>query len=174
MQYLNQYYKSSPLLTSLFTLIAAVLFPILVHLAPPVQGTPIGAILLPMFYVPLIALILLGKTPALAAAALSPALNFLISGNEQLSLMLLLTIELIVFTLSLAYLKHKLGNGWAVLPSILLAKVIGAAGIFWLNFLPLTPIDYFFNSLYTGLPGIIILFILGLTVPGIGEKSGKN
>ncbi|SHM75405.1 hypothetical protein SAMN04488057_103212 [Cyclobacterium lianum] len=174
MQYLHHYYKSRPLLISLITLTAAVLLPVTIHLAPPVQGTPLGAILLPMFYVPLIALVLLGKTPALAAAALSPALNFLISGNDQWSLMLLLTLELVFFTLSLAYLKNRLGTGWAVLPSLLVAKLIGAAALVWLQYASLSPVDYFLGSLSRGWAGAVVLIVLGFVVAGTSRDHRRD
>lgn len=173
MQYLQHHYKTSPILTSLFTLLAAVLLPIAIHLAPPIQEVPIGALLLPMFYVPLIALILFGKTPALAAAVLSPALNFLISGNDQWSLMILLTIELTVFTLSIGYLREKTGNFRSIMLSILLAKGIGAALLLVLDLLPQAPIDYFIQSLGRGWPGIVVLVILGFVMQGKQENSEK-
>ncbi|WP_162339878.1 hypothetical protein [Cyclobacterium salsum] len=153
-------YKNSPVPIMLVTLLAAVLFPIVVHLGPPVQGIPLGAILLPMFYVPLLAFILIDKVPALVAAALSPLLNFLISGNEQWSLVILLSLELMVFTLVISYLFSKKVPFWAVVPGILLAKVAGAGLILGFGLLPLPPVSYFIQSLYNGLPGILILLLL--------------
>lgn len=155
----NQY-KSSPASVMLLSLIAAVLFPIVVHLLPSVQGTPVGAILLPMFYVPLVALLLIDRVPALVAAALSPTLNFLISGNEQWSLLILLSFELMVFTLVISYLFSKNAPFWTVVPGIFLAKVAGAGLIAGFGLLPLSPITYFVQSLYTGLPGIVMLLAL--------------
>lgn len=153
-------YKNSPVPIMLVTLLVAVLFPIVVHLGPPVQGIPLGAILLPMFYVPLLAFILIDKVPALVAAALSPLLNFLISGNEQWSLLILLTLELMVFTVVISYLFSKKVSFWAVVPGILLAKVGGAGLILGFGLLPLPPVGYFIQSLYNGLPGILILLLL--------------
>lgn len=153
-------YKISPAWIMLMTLIVAVLFPIVVHLVPPVQGTPPGAILLPMFYVPLVALVLIDKVPALVAATLSPTLNFLISGNDQWSLLVLLSLELIVFTIVISYLFSNNVPFWAVVPGILLAKVVGAGLVMGFGLVPLSPVNYFIQSLYTGLPGILILLLL--------------
>ncbi|MDN3690402.1 hypothetical protein [Cyclobacterium jeungdonense] len=164
-------YKTSPTWIMLMTVVVAVLFPIVVHLGPPVQGSPLGAILLPMFYVPLVALILIDKVPALVAAALSPTLNFLISGNEQWSLLILLSLELIVFTLVISDLFSRKISFWAVVPGILLAKLAGAGLIMAFGLLPLSPVNYFIQSLYTGLPGILILLVLSFLLKVNTEKE---
>ncbi|WP_375582585.1 hypothetical protein [Cyclobacterium xiamenense] len=167
---ISEYYKSSPTIFVFMTVMAAVLFPLLVHAAPPIQGTPLGAILLPLFYVPLIALVLTDKVPAVLAALVSPALNFLITGNEQWSLLLILTVELTVFTLLLQFLLARGKSYWAVITAIVLAKSVGAGLVLIFGLLPVAPFAYFSQSLSTGLPGILILLLLGYLLVGRKKK----
>ncbi|WP_154857415.1 hypothetical protein [Cyclobacterium xiamenense] len=169
---ISEYYKSSPALFVFMTLTAAVLFPLLVHVAPPIQGSPTGAVLLPLFYVPLIALVLTDKVPALLAAIVSPSLNFLITGNEQWSLLLLLTVELTVFTLILQFLFSRGRSYWAVITAIVLAKALGAGLILAFGLMPVAPFAYFSQSLSTGLPGILMLLLLGFLL--LGKKKNPT
>ncbi|MEX0884645.1 MAG: hypothetical protein WDZ72_14340, partial [Cyclobacteriaceae bacterium] len=78
MHTLIQIQKSNRYTLGLIVISAAVLLPILIHLIPPVNGIPMGAYLLPMFYIPLISLLIFGRKIALIVAALAPVLNFLL------------------------------------------------------------------------------------------------
>ena len=79
-------------------------------------GVPVGAYLLPMFYIPFIALVAYRLPVALIVALLAPPLNFLLTGNPQWGLMGILTIELVLFTL-LAYVLMLQGKvKWIAAP----------------------------------------------------------
>lgn len=99
-------------------LLAAVFFPFVVHLIPPINGIPIGAFLLPMFYIPFIALFAYNWKLALPIALLAPLFNFLLTGNPNWEFLTVLTLELVLFTglafifLKKAYLKGKNLSFW--------------------------------------------------------------
>ena len=60
---------------TLIILAATMLLPVLFHLIPPVRDVPMGARLLPLFYAPLVAVLLFRPHVGLIAAALAPMLN---------------------------------------------------------------------------------------------------
>lgn len=142
-------------------LFTACILPLFIHIIPPVNGTPIGAILLPMFYVPFIAIIFYRLHVGLIAAALAPFLNFLITGNPHFNQVLILSLELTVFTL-IAYLLLKDSFKWIAAPlSFLFTKVISSC---FLMLVPLlsSPVDFFFLSVSNGTFGIIVLGAINL------------
>jgi len=154
--------KISTVKTTAAWLVAAVIFPILVHLIPPYQGIPIGAYLLPMFYIPLIALWLSGWRTAIAITVLVPLVNFALTGSPQSGIMGMLTIEVLLFT-GMAALWMTTPVRWAAGPlSYIVAKVISSTLLILWPILPASPWEFFTNSLQNGAPGILILLLLNL------------
>ncbi|CAN5376584.1 hypothetical protein BH23BAC1_BH23BAC1_12710 [soil metagenome] len=142
-------------------LIIACILPLSIHIIPPVQGTPIGAILLPMFYVPFIAIIFFRLHVGVTAAALAPLLNFLITGNPHWQFVFILIFELTVFTF-IAYLLLKDNFKWIAAPlSYLFTKVISSC---LLMLIPLvsSPVDFFLHSVSNGSLGLLILGCINL------------
>ncbi|MCC5938016.1 MAG: hypothetical protein JJU34_12110 [Lunatimonas sp.] len=154
--------KISTVKTSAAWLVAAVIFPILVHLIPPYQGIPIGAYLLPVFYIPLIALWLSGWKTAIFITILAPLVNFFLTGSPQSGIMGMLTIEVLLFT-GMAALWMTTPVRWAAGPlSYVGAKVISSTLLILWPILPASPWEFFTNSLQNGAPGILILLLLNL------------
>lgn len=67
-------------------LICSVLFPFLIHFIP-YQSRPIGAVLLPMFFAPLLAVIFFRLHVSVLTALLAPALNYFITGMPRFDLL---------------------------------------------------------------------------------------
>ena len=155
--------------TAILLTIASVL-PLLVHLIPPYQGTPMGAILLPMFYVPLIALLFFRTHVAVIIAVLAPIVSYLVTGLPHWQLMALLGFELLVFTLVANQLLRSVVLAWIAAPlAFLLAKATAAGLLFFVPLLESTePLSYFGNALSYALPGILLLWainVVGLSYP---------
>lgn len=149
--------------TAILVAIASVL-PLLVHLIPPYQGTPMGAILLPMFYVPLIALLFYRTHVGVIVAVLAPIINYLITGLPHWQFIALLGFELLVFTLIAHRLLRSVVFAWVAAPlAFLLAKAI-SMGL--LTFVPLLestePLLYFRNALSYAVPGILLLWVINV------------
>ncbi|WP_291782982.1 hypothetical protein [Cecembia sp.] len=161
MESLSKNISIARLKTISMVLVAAVFFPFFVHLIPPQNGIPIGAFLLPMFYIPFIALFAYNWKVALPIAFLAPILNFLITGNPNWEFLTVLTLELILFT-GIAYLLLN-GNWskWVAAPlGYLGAKIISSL---LLNFIPMVssvPWDFFLSSITRALPGIGVLLLI--------------
>ncbi len=156
--------KNYGLLILFFLFPAAVIFPILVHLIPPVNGIPIGAILLPMFYIPLLVLLMYGRGAALLTACIAPFLNFLLVGNANWGFMGVLTLELVVFTYFVSLFLPTQAKYFSAILAIVLAKFISAISISVFHLIPVQGLDYFQNALINGIPGIIILTLITLLV----------
>lgn len=145
---------------TLILLVSACLLPFLVHLVPPYNGIPMGAFFLPMFYVPFIALVFYRVHVGLIIAVLAPIINFMVAGSPNWQLITVLSFELIVFTLfAFILLQTKLSMFSAPL-AYLMAKTVSSSFLFFVPVLPVSPIDFFTNSITNAAPGIIVLFIL--------------
>ncbi|EPR67671.1 hypothetical protein [Cyclobacterium qasimii] len=153
----------STLKTAGWVLPIAIVFPILVHLAPPINGVPVGAYLLPMFYIPFVALVAYRLPVALIVAALAPPLNFLITGNPQWGLMGILTIELVTFTfLAYALLLPNTIKWFAAPLAYLGAKTISSAFLIFIPLIEVAPYQFFSTSLNNAATGILILLVINI------------
>ena len=147
-------------------LAATCLLPLMVHLIPFGTGAPAGAMLLPIFYLPFIALVFFKKHVALIAALLAPVINFLITGNPQWELVTLLSIELVAFVMLAASLLRHHQLKWIAAPvGYLGAKLVSSLVLMLLPLLPnLQASDFLVQSIGTALPGILILIVINILV----------
>jgi membrane-associated HD superfamily phosphohydrolase len=152
----------STLKTAAWVLPIAIVFPIIVHLAPPYNGIPMGAYLLPMFYIPFIALVLYRLPVALIVGLLAPLLNFLLTGNPQWGFTGVLTVELVFFT-GLAHLLLQGNLKWVAAPlGYIGAKVFSTALLFVIPLVQAMPLDFFRTSLTNAVAGILVLFLINI------------
>lgn len=142
------------------------MLPLLIHLIPPYQGTAVGAILLPMFYVPFIAVVFFRLHVGLLAAALAPVLNFLLTGNPQWQIVVVLSFELVAFTLIAHRLLQVKGVRWMAAPvSYLITKVISSGALLLAPLISDTrPLDFFLSSVSNGIPGIFMLWLINVII----------
>ena len=168
----SQPFRSVPLRATATLLVVASVLPWLVHLLPPHQGTPLGAVLLPLFLVPLVALLWYPPSVAFIVATAGPVLSFLVTGLPQGPMLVLLTAELIVFTLVASQLLRASALGWVAAPlAFLFAKTVSLIILTLLPFLSqLEPLTYFRTSLSVALPGILLLGLIN--VLGLRYRSG--
>ncbi|MGK7394732.1 MAG: hypothetical protein ACNS62_09165 [Candidatus Cyclobacteriaceae bacterium M3_2C_046] len=152
---------------TLIMLAVGISLPFLFHLIPAFQGTPMGAILLPMFYAPFIAVILFRYHVAIITALLAPLANYLVTGHPHVELMTVLTFELAIFV-SAAYLLNKYNQiRWITAPlSFLIAKVASAVLIALIPVLLVqaSAVDFWINSVTTGLVGMVVLLLINFLV----------
>ena len=168
----SQPLRAVPLRATALLLVVASVLPWLIHLIPPHQGILMGAILVPLFVVPLIALLWYPPSVALIVAAAGPALSFLVTGLPQGPMLILLTLELIVFTLVAGQLLRASTLGWVAAPlAFLFAKTVSLIVLNVAPFLSqLEPLTYFRTSLSVALPGILLLGLIN--VLGLRYRSG--
>ncbi len=169
----SQPFRAVPLRATAILLVVASVLPWLVHLIPPHQGTPMGAVLLPLFVVPLVALLRYSPSVGLIVATAGPVLSFLVTGLPQGPMLILLTIELIVFTLVAGQLLRASTLGWVAAPlAFLFTKTVSLIVLTLLPFLSqIEPLNYFFTSISVALPGILLLGLIN--VLGLLYRPGR-
>ena len=91
---------------SVSVLAFSILIPFLIHFVP-VSGNPAGAVLLPIFIAPFLAIIFFRLNVGIIAALLSPVLNYLLTGSPVYGIVGIMTLELFLFVL-IAWLLIKL------------------------------------------------------------------
>ena len=144
-------------------LILSVFIPFLIHFLPDYNGIVVGAILLPMFWAPYIAVKFFKFHVGLIAALVSPVINYLITGNPRIEIMTLMTIQLTLFVITAGLLKNlktlKYLNAFLsyiiavvsasilliLIPSLMPGLVIG---------------NYFTAAFVTAIPGIVMLIAI--------------
>lgn len=146
------------------TLFLMWLLPLLVHSLSPTSPIPMGARLLPIFYAPLLAAWVFHPAIGLLASLLMPFINHAFTGMPTLPMTVLLSLELVVFSIGL-WLNRKY---WPNLPLAPLAFIIGKAAsailLAFVTIMPASPWAYLVSSLQNGLPGLLILLVLHLAL----------
>jgi hypothetical protein len=152
----NTVIRNLQVVETIILLAASVLFQFLIHLIPS-SGTPLGAVLLAMFFAPLVAVIFFKAHTALIVGILSPVLNYFITGSPRAEILPLMTIELVLFVsclyllFSISRIK-KISALFAVIISITLSPfIVSLFGSYNGNVI---------HSLTTAVPGILLLSLL--------------
>ena len=136
--------------------VAAAVAPWLVHLAPA-GGTPLGPTLLPIFYAPLLAALLLRLPVAIAVSALAPIVSRFLTGMPPEALLPGLAIQIVLFVVALRALRRF---DWLfVVPVAYLGSLLVTSAVTAL--LPAVATVDFAGTLRTGWPGVIVLTMLG-------------
>ncbi len=143
----------------------SVLFPFMIHVLPVPDDARLGARLLPIFYAPLLA-VLLGRTStAWLVALLAPWLNWIVTAHPRPLGAATLTIELMVFVLVLRTLYAGTRQRWFMAIPAYLSGLMMAASV--AAFFPAI-IDgraawpWAVHSVLLGLPGIGVLMLITL------------
>jgi len=149
---------------------ASIFIQFIIHIIPAGGQAPLGAILLPMFYVPLIALIFYNFQAALIVTTVGPIINYFLTGSPKLEIVPLLTFELLVFVLILALLlKSDRINKVSALIAIISAK-LASWSVFSLFNLSGFSASFFINSLIIAIPGIIVLVLMNILLLYIKDR----
>lgn len=151
---------------TLIALVGGIATPFLAHMLPAYHGTPVGAILLAMFYAPLVAVLVSRFHVGLIVAALAPLLNVLITGHPDWVIVPILTIELTLFV-TFVYLLSRQGKiSWLSAPIAYIAtKTVSSAAIaIFPVLLSVNPVDFWMNSIVNGSVGLAVLTAINLAV----------
>ena len=164
----TSFWEQSQILEIVLLLGLSVAIPFLVHLAPsPAWGAlPLGALLLPMFYTPLLAVLFCRTHVGIMVCLAGPWLNLQLTGYPEPAFALVLTTELLIFYLFLKGLavRRKGRWQWYFAPfSFLAAKgLMLVLVLVWPALLPrIAPLAFFLNSTIYALPGLVILSLIG-------------
>lgn len=146
----------------------AFLAPYVVHFIPSWDDSPVGAKLLPIFYAPLIAALTRKAHVSITVALMAPWLNHVLIGMPSVPMAIILTVELLIFSILTERLarRHK-GQVWLGPACYLLAKPISLAILLLMpGFLTGTPsLIRFAMGVFNAWPGLAILALLSYYVP---------
>lgn len=150
---------------SVVILVAAICMPMLTHLIPVQSSTPMGAMLLPIFYAPFIALIFFRFHVALIPALLAPVVSHFITGHPAMHLLPVMTTELVMFV-GIAYLLlNKAGKlAWVAAPLAYIAAKAGSMLLLTIfpSLLNIAPLDFAIASIGNAIVGIGILLVINI------------
>lgn len=149
--------------------------PFFVHLIPVNSLEPLGAIWLPIFYAPLVAVLVFRFHVAVLAGMLAPMINMWITGRPEMIMAKTLTLELVVFVVLMKVLSLRLKNFWASgvfsyllakLFSILIFEVVWGAEVF-----P-AALFSFLAAIERCLPGLLVLLLINRLAVQYRERKG--
>jgi hypothetical protein len=156
----------------LLALSAAV--PPLVHLLPSWDLAPLGAHLLPMFWMTFVAAYLFGARVGAVAGLFAPAVNLLLTGLPAWRHLSVLSCELIVFSVGTAWAVRRFPRFWLLAPlGYVVAKLFStgvqaATGVFGDIGAPLA---FFQRSLGNAVAGLIVLAAINFTLVRVSPKK---
>jgi len=132
-----------------------------IHLIPSTGSVPIGAKLLPIFYVPLLALIFFGLPMALIVSLAGPLINYLLTGSPHGELVTLFTFELFIFTVVTGILLRSHITRWISAPlGFVTAKAMSMGLLVVFPLVQNAPMEYFGQTVTNGFIGILILTLI--------------
>lgn len=150
---------------TIVTTLLAVALPFFVHMLPPMGAVPMGAVLLPLFIAPFIAVYLFHPAAALVASLVTPLLNRTLTGQPTAEMAVLLTVELCTFTLAALLLRRAWPRSVVTAPlAYLAAKLVAAAVLSVTAIIPALPLGYLTNSVVNALPGLALLVVVNVLV----------
>lgn len=154
---------------------ATLAFPYLVHLLPAGQGPQVGATYLPIYWAPLLAVMLFGLVPGLAAAALGPILNHLVTGSPPEFLLTSMTLELVAFVLILYLVLRASPRNLVAVPLAYLVSRALVTAVTWLTSGTSSGTwNALGSSLQTAWPGIAILTVAGAILVGLTARPQSD
>lgn len=137
--------------------------PYIVHSA---GGPAAGGRWLPIFYAPFLAALLFSPPVSIVAGVLTPFLNHFLTGMPPLNTAVILSFELLVFSLAAQQLYGRWPRFWLAAPlSYVIAKIASliVLAILPLNLIPIPAGQFFLNSLQNGWPGLLMLTVINAT-----------
>ncbi|MFA5119368.1 MAG: hypothetical protein WC695_11085 [Candidatus Omnitrophota bacterium] len=158
---------------TMVVLAVSVIIPFVVHGIPFPGNVPIGARFLPLFYAPFVAVVLFRPAVSIMSALAAPFLNQLLTGSPGFEKGIVLTFELVLFTLLALILS---GEKRTCLGAAVLAYIMSKGAsvlLLWKALLMVPGISveaYFLRSMYTAFPGIVILFLINMYLNAIKDR----
>ena len=152
----------------------AAVTPMLVHLLPTWDAAPLGAHLLPMFWMTFIAVYLYGAGVGALAGLAAPLVNLVLTGLPAWKYLGVLSFELVVFALATAWAVKRYPRVWLLAPlGYLVAKIFStsmqaATSVFGDIGAPLV---FFKHSIITALAGLLVLAVINVLCVKIAPKQ---
>lgn len=152
---------------SALLLVVAWFLPLGIHLLPWSGPAPLGAYLLPMFWVTLVAVYLYGTGVGLLIGLTAPLVNGLITGFPSAQFLSVLAFELAVFAIVTRGLIRNSPGFWLSGPFGYVAAKVASTAV--QSLFPVfgglgEPSSFFLRSVQTALPGLLALGLIHLAL----------
>lgn len=146
---------------TVLVLAATMILPLVIHLIPSINGNLSGAVLLPIFWAPMVAALVYKKHVAILAGIFAPLLNYLILGRPAPEMVVTLGFEIVVFALILGWLKNLDLVKYVAAPvAYLVASLLVVVGMSFFN--EHLSFAVWVNATTVALPGIVLLGLANL------------
>lgn len=142
-------------------LAATMILPLVIHLLPNINGNLSGAVLLPIFWAPMIAAFVYKKHVAILAGIFAPLLNYLILGRPAPEMVITLAFEIVIFALLLSWIKNlRLTKYMAAPVAYLIASLLVVTGMSFVN--EQVSFSMWVNTITVAIPGILLMGVANL------------
>lgn len=154
---------------TLFVLVATMVSPILIHLLPDINGYTPGAVLLPIFFAPLIAVFIYKPHVAIFSGIFAPVLNYLILGLPTPPVVITMGVEVVLFVWMVYRLKDFKPIGYLAAPiSYMISSLLVLLGLSVFSNV-VNPFTLWTSNMLVALPGILLLGLVNFTVLKLQE-----
>ena len=149
---------------TLIILAVSIIIPFIVHLFPSFKGVPLGARVLAMFYAPFIAIMLYRTHVAVITALFSPFLNSLLTSHPTKEMAIILTIELLIFTIISSLIKRRKSSFWLNAPLAFIGSVVIVSFLLTIipGFLEAGGVTFFLKAVGNAPLGLLILTFINI------------
>ncbi|MGD9928684.1 MAG: hypothetical protein AB7U05_01590 [Mangrovibacterium sp.] len=154
---------------TLIVLGATMLIPFLVHLLPDIGGNLAGKVFLPIFIAPLVAVFFFRKHVALIAGLAAPLLNYLILGRPVPEMVLIMSVEVVLFVLVVSWLKDVRHVNYLAAPLAFIGASLVAALLMSVLGVIASPFAFWMGAIVVGIPGILVLAMFNFVLLKIGK-----
>lgn len=148
---------------TVLVLAATMILPLFIHLIPNINGNLSGAVLLPIFWAPMLATFVYKRHVAIFAGIFAPLLNYLILGRPTPEMVVTLGFEIVAFALLLGWLKNLSIVKYVAAPvAYLVASLLVVTGMSFFN--EHLSFAMWVNATTVAIPGILLLGLANLAL----------
>jgi hypothetical protein len=142
-------------------LVATMALPLVIHLLPNMNGNLAGAVLLPIFWAPMFAAFVFKRHVSILAGIFAPLFNFLILGRPAPEMVVMLSFEIVLFSVIISWLKNQKIIGYLAAPlAYIIASLAVVGGMSF--FVKHLSFESWANSTLVAVPGILLLTVANL------------
>lgn len=141
---------------TVLVLAATMILPLVIHLIPNINGNLAGAVLLPIFWAPMVAAFVYKKHVAILAGIFAPLFNYLILGRPAPEMVVTLGFEIVLFALLASWLKNLQAVKYIAVPvAYVIASLTVVSGMSLLN--DHASFSIWVNTTTVAIPGILLM-----------------
>ena len=148
-------------------LLSSWLVPVLIHLLPALGHRENGVYLIPAFWAAFMAVYFYGSALGVVVALVTPLINLMLTGLPAAGWVGPMSLELVAYTLTCAWLLRRWGTLWLIAPFAYIPAKAFALGVIWA--VPAfharrDVLNHLLDSTCNALPGLGVLLVINLAL----------